>query len=92
MEMETEYTVGEAVEAAVGQSWAAWCAQHYPSTTREQAWAVNVKKVIAALEFLKAGRTRVLVTIKGQRPWESETYYYSFQNSSEGRMTLVGKT
>lgn len=84
--------LGEAVEAEIAHTWAAWCATNFPSKAREIVWVEDVSELTVNVRMMRGGRVRITTSIAAKKPWLSSFTMCQYHQASDGSVTFVTGT
>lgn len=84
--------MGAAVEYCQDDAWRTWKKQYAPNISHEAAWLDRVHLVHTEIDVQKAGRVRIKCIVQCRKPWESDTYWYSWGQVSPDELLLVTKS
>lgn len=90
-ETQLSVTVGGAVDECRPDALEAWRKQYAPAQSLEGALLEEVRRITCAATILTGGFMRVVVTVAARRPWQSDSYYYSYRLVGAGEYMRDGK-
>lgn len=90
-ERQLTVTVGGAVDECRPEALEAWRKQYAPAQSLESALLEECRRIICAATILTGGFMRVVVTVTARRPWQSDSYYYTYRLVGDGEYVRDGK-
>lgn len=87
--IKTDHPLGGALEEAYEDALRAWCKEHAPAKTREDARLEMIAKAEMHVMFKNHGGCLVTVSITGRRPWQDEQYVFVLQRRDKDTVDRV---
>jgi hypothetical protein len=84
-------TVGGAVDESLPEAFEAWRKQYQPSESLESALLHHTLRRGCDLVLLSHGFLRLTVTITARRPWQSDSYFFTYRMVGMGEYIRDGK-
>lgn len=83
--------IGAVFEWCMSETLRMWKRQHNNAASAEQVWVNDIKTIASETRLLHGGGLRLRVTVETQKPWNTETYWFSWQRAGDSRYVLVAK-